>query len=83
MEVIGYSQMFGYPHSSKYLLCSEIHTGLEQYEGILDKLFLQGYLEKYYINYLYFVIIRSIRKGTVNEQNIIWSHYRDIWLAAC
>ncbi len=40
MEVIGYSQMFGYPHSSKYLLCSEIHTGLVQYEGILDKLFL-------------------------------------------
>ncbi len=36
MEVNGDHQVFGYQHSSKYLiLCSaeESHTGLEQHEG--------------------------------------------------
>ncbi len=38
MKVSDYHQMSGYPHSSKYLLCSlqqkrEIHTGLEQLQG--------------------------------------------------
>ncbi len=37
MEVNGYGQLFGYPHSSKYLfLCvqkkKETHMGLEQLE---------------------------------------------------
>ncbi len=39
MEVSGYSQLFGYQHSSKYLLfvqqLKESHTGLEQFEGLV------------------------------------------------
>ncbi len=32
-EANGYQKLFGYPHSSKYLLLCSTDTGLEQHEG--------------------------------------------------